>query len=249
MKKLLNMRGLRRLKRKLLRQPPPQHIPEEAAKRHVFRHLRLSGFLNELEGKRILEIGPKHGQDSILLAGLNPEELVLLDLPEQRYMNQEWLPQVPGNVSYVEGNLLYLKEDELKAMGKFDLVWCLGVLYHNQEQLRLLKRLFDLCLVDGKVVIESATTRNKALEKLNVVEIYWPNAYRDVPTLIHLPSRLAIKSWLEMVGFCDVTIQDVYAKKLAWQRAVVTGIRPDKPEPYVYFKSELNPPYIVGDAN
>jgi len=37
----------------------------------------------------------------------------------------------------------------LEAIGSFDLIWCLGVLCHNVEQLRLLKRLFDPSNVGG----------------------------------------------------------------------------------------------------
>ena len=46
--------------------------------RFVFQRLQQTGFLDNLESKRILEIGPKHGKDSLLLAGLGPRELVLL---------------------------------------------------------------------------------------------------------------------------------------------------------------------------
>ena len=39
-----------------------------------------------------------------------------------------------------------------------------------------------------------------------------------------LPSRLAIKSWLEMVCFVDIKMGDIYSKKLGWQRAVTRNI-------------------------
>jgi len=123
------------------------------------------------------------------------------------------------------------------------------VLYHNVEQLWLLKRLYDLCKVEGIVVIESATTRNKKLEKLNVVEIHWPDCYRGVQTITHLPSRLCIRSWLEMVGFSDVVIHHVYSRNLSRGRVVLTGIKKSDPRPYIYYAtSDLNPIYVVGDA-
>ena len=99
------------------------------------------------------------------------------------------------------------------------------------------------------VVVESATTRNKKLEKLNVVEMCWPDTYRGVQTITHLPSRLSIKSWLEMVGFEEVKIWDVYSKELGRHRAVLTGKRTSNPKPYIsYAASGLNPIYVVGDA-
>ena len=127
-------------------------------------------------------------------------------------------------------------------------MWCLGVIYHNAEQLRLLKKLYDLCNVNGRVVIESATTRNRRIVKLNVVEIHWPKTYRDAPRITHLPSRMALKSWLEMAGFREGRIWDVYSREVRWQRAVVTGVKQPGTGAYVYYQSEANPAYTVGDA-
>ena len=157
----------------------PRRIPEEAEERVVFRHLKLAVFLEGFEEKRILEICPKHGKDSLLLASLNPSELVLIDLPEKKSKVREWLSEVSCNckTTFLEGNILYLTQEQYRQLGTFDLIWCLGVIYHNAEQIRLLKRLFHLCNVNGHIAIESATTRNKRREKLNVVEIHWPDTY------------------------------------------------------------------------
>lgn len=229
----------------------PRRIAELSDERVVFHRLLEQGFLAGLEGKRILEIGPKHGQDSVLLATLRPGELVLLDLPEKAPMVRKWLQDVSGRcpTRYVEANILYMTPEEYQNLGTFDLIWALGVLYHNVEQVRLLKRLFDLCSVDGRIVIESATTRDKTLEGRNAVEVCWPRTYRDVPTITHLPSRLAIKSWLEMVGFADVTIRDVYSRAIGWQRAVLSGTKRHDARPYrSYGRSDLNPTYLAGDG-
>jgi SAM-dependent methyltransferase len=206
--------------------------------------------LERARGGRVLEIGPKHGADSRLLAQLEPAELVLLDLPEKDRLVGEWLAEVERLVPtrYVSGNLLYLDPGTREALGSFDLVWCLGVLYHNPEQLRLLRRLFELTSTNGLVVVESSTTRSRRLADRNVVEIHWPRTFRGERTITHHPSRLAIKSWLEMVGFADVCIEDVYSRYTGRQRAVVTGVRPAEPKPYLSYVGEDAPPWIAGDA-
>ena len=175
-------------------------------------------------GARILEIGPKHGLDTRLLATLEPHELVTIDLAEKAEEVASWLSEVPV-ARHAEGNLLYMDERERGELGRFELVWCLGVLYHNAEQLRLLRRLYELTAEGGLVVVESSTTRSRILGRRNVVELHWPETYRSVPTITHLPSRRAIASWLEMVGFGDVRIRDVYSRGLSRQRAVLTGRR------------------------
>lgn len=51
---------------------------ESRGERVVFQALRERGVLDSLSDSRILEIGPKHGEDSRLLASLSPRELVLV---------------------------------------------------------------------------------------------------------------------------------------------------------------------------
>ena len=103
---------------------------------------------------------------------------MLLDLPEKTPLVREWLPRVQAvaNTRHVEGNLLYLSLPELTDLGTFDLVWCLGVLYHNAEQLRLIRRLRSLCT--GLVVIE---TRDSTLSSQNLIRLHWPEPWGDVP--------------------------------------------------------------------
>ena len=206
--------------RRLIARTNTRRGRELSGARVVFDHLR-----SELRrGGRILEIGPKHGLDTRLLATLEPRELVTIDLPEKAETIASWLPEIP-NVRHIEANVLDLGERERAELGSFDIVWCLGVLYHNVEQLRLLRRLYELTAEGGIVVVESATTRTRVLAGRNAVELHWPETYRGVPTITHLPTRRAIASWLEMVGFADVRIRDVYSRGLRRQRAVLTGRR------------------------
>lgn len=174
---------------------------------------------------------------------------MLLDLAEKSDLVRTWLPAITCPTRHIEGNLLYLSDDALDNLGTFELVWCCGVLYHNVEQLRMIRRLFQLTRPGGRVVIESATTRNRLLQRHNVVELHWPTPYRELPTITHLPSRNAIRSWMEMVGFSDVVARPVYSRKLASHRAVLTGTRPEQARPYVgYGELGSSPDYVAGDA-
>jgi SAM-dependent methyltransferase len=223
---------------------------EFRGERVVFRSLEQEGFLKRFKALRILEVGPKHGEDSLLLAALAPTELVLIELPEKRELVETWLGAVEERcpTRHVEANLLYMSPDELRSLGKFDLIWCLGVIYHNAEQLRLLRRLFNLCVTGGQLVLEASTTRNRRLSDLNAVEIHWPKPYRDTQNITHQPSRQALKSWLEMAGFAEVEVRDIYSSALSWQRAVLTATRPPNPTPYVSYASDEGPKWIAGEA-
>ena len=99
----------------------------------------LLNYVNKQDIKRVLEIGPD-GADSSRIQSLNPDEIIFLDFRKVDD-SDSWLKYNPKH-TYITGNLLYLKE--IETLGKFDLIYCTGVLYHNTEQLRLLKKVYDL---------------------------------------------------------------------------------------------------------
>ena len=186
-------------------------------------------------------------RDSELLAGLQPAELVLIDLPEKREQVKSWLPalQASTNVRYVEGNLLYLSPDEFESLGTFDLIWCLGVpALHNAEQLRLIRKLRMLCASDGTAVLETQIERSRR-PMVGVVGQRRP--WGGVQTMTHVPSTSAVIAWMEMAGFGDVRREPILSRLTSRQRAVVTGrARGDAYRSYA--RTGLNPDYTAGDA-
>ena len=105
---------------------------------------------------------------------------------------------------------MYLSKNEYDELGKFDLIYFTGVLYHNPEQLRFIKKLYEKLNINGVLVLESATIRNQILRKSNVVQVWYPETYRDTTTITHMPSKNAIKSWLRMAGFSKILDSNCY---------------------------------------
>jgi 2-polyprenyl-3-methyl-5-hydroxy-6-metoxy-1,4-benzoquinol methylase len=244
------LRMLNALKEQILRGIDPERIRgEQARERPVWNHLKSIGLLEGVRGKRVLEVGSKGGVDSRLLASLEPAELVFVDLPDKLERTEQWLDEIRCPHRYVIANLLYMSREERLALGRFDLVWCTGVLYHNAEQLRLLRVLFNLTNLGGMVVIESATTQNPLLLWMNVVRIHHPKTYRGVSTMTHVPSRRAIASWMALAGFADVTYRPAYTWSVRWQRTVLTGVKKSEDAGYRYFTNPPNPGYYVGEAS
>lgn len=151
--------------------------------------------------KRFLEIGPKEGDDTKRLLNLFPSEYLLFDLPDKESENKKWIGILGENHKLITKNFLYISKEEYENLGKFDLIYFTGVLYHNPEQLRFIKKLYDKLNTGGVLVLETATVRNFILRNKNVVEIWYPDTYRDTSTITHLPSKKAVYSWLKMVGF------------------------------------------------
>ena len=127
------------------------------------------------KSKRILEIGPKDGEDTERLSGLNPSDYYLFDLPDKSAENEKWKESLEENQKLIIKNFLYLTEEEYENLGYFDLIYFTGVLYHNPEQLRFIKKLYDKLNNGGVLVLESATVRNFSLRNKNLVQIWYPD--------------------------------------------------------------------------
>ncbi len=202
----------------------------------LFEELRL--LMGECDsGRRFLEIGPKDGQDTERLLTLKPARLDLVDLKDKEKSNQRWLKKLGQSrtqIVYHTANVMY---DRLFEESSFDVIWCTGVLYHNPEQLRMIKRLFDLLKPRGWFVIESATTREPLLRNQNCVQILHPPSqdnkkkYHVSNNVTHLPSSLAIRSWLEMVDFENIQKSSCHYRQsrvLAKTRVAYLCQRPDQ---------------------
>ncbi len=160
----------------------------------------LAGRLGMRVPARILEIGPKDGLDTQRLLSLLPYNLSLLDLPGRVPVAVQ--ETIETNIEYIVGDVLEVDDPK-----PFDLIWCTGVLYHVKEQYRLIKRLYSWLVPGGLLVLESATIRRWPLRNQRCVEILYPpdpavkRRYHLSLNVTHLPSRSAIKAWLEMAGF------------------------------------------------
>jgi 2-polyprenyl-3-methyl-5-hydroxy-6-metoxy-1,4-benzoquinol methylase len=233
---------------------PASPRPERLMYRVVlFDDLLMIAGRGRFKGKRILEIGPKDGLDSRRLASLSPQELVMIDLPEKREGNEEWLGQIGCSRQYIEANFMYMPREEYQSLGRFHLIWCTGVLYHNAEQLRFLRKLYHLLDIGGYLVLESATLRlARSLRNGSFVQIHYPETYRDTGTITHVPTASAIEAWLTMVGFREIHRSSCYEKhdrKLLGQRFACICKKDDKDEGDMYYgKSGLNPEYRYGDS-
>lgn len=223
-----------------------------------YREFLFKDLALRLDGRatpRVLEIGPRDGIDSKRLLALNPERLVLVDLPDKQERIQGWIGQLPADkVDLIIGNIMY--DDQARNLEPFDVVWCTGVLYHNPEQLRMVRQLYDFVKPGGLLVIESATARRRGLRDEACVEIWQGidkatmRRHHVSTNVTHLPSCRAIQAWLEMVGFVDAQQSDCHRKVmrgLGRNRAAFIAKRPEVDRAHGYYAiAGLN--YDIGKA-
>lgn len=219
---------------------------------HLFNEF-LSVAGGHFNHKRILEIGPKDGLDSKRLDALKPSELIFFDLPDKHKGNQQWLGEIKSPHAFIEQNFLYMPPADYHELSTFDLIYFTGILYHNAEQLRFLRKLYLLLNVGGYLVLESATLRKpRSLRDGDYVQIHYPKIYNEARTVTHLPTKGAIKAWLQMVGFTRIIDSHCYDKEnknLTGDRYACIAVKTGKDDGDVYYnKNDENPPYRIGDA-
>jgi|TARA_B100000315_G_scaffold226922_1_gene234270 SAM-dependent methyltransferase len=223
-------------------------------RRELFAELLVVAGKGKFQGERVLEIGPKDGLDSIRLASLKPRELVLVDLPEKRTRVEGWLDDIQCPHRYVEANVMYMSADEFLALGRYQLIWCTGVLYHNAEQMRFLRKMHQLLEPSGILVLESATLRRPwFLRRGSFVRVYYPQTFKGTGTITHLPTATTIKCWLQMVGFTEIHDSKCHRAsdwRLLWQRyaCVCRRAAEDDAVGTYYSKSGRNPAYRFGQS-
>jgi hypothetical protein len=243
------LRVLRGVRRRLLGGPPPGDY-----RAYLFEEL--VAYLDGRRPKRILEIGPKDGADTQRLLQLDPERLTLLDLPRLEASNRVWLDRIGSSrIAYVSANLMC--SEAVSRLEPFDVVWCTGVLYHNPEQLRMVRRVADLVKPGGVLVLESATTRRSRLRAANCVEVLYPPSEKSKRkhhvsmNITHLPSARAIESWLGMVGLERVVRASCHCRvfgDLALARAAFLATRPLAARPTLYYALAEGEGYEIGKA-
>ncbi len=175
---------------------------------YLFEELKDIFGLDSFENKKVIEIGPKDGEDTLRLQSLKPSSITIIDLPllqnEKHHLNKYYKEFLKPNFDKlnVKSNLIftnfhYMKSEEYDDLGKFDLIWCTGVLYHNPEQLKMLKKFYNLLNYEGVLVLETATTRNNKLSKQTAIEI-------EVGGQYHFPTKKALNLMIKMVGFSEI---------------------------------------------
>ena len=151
---------------------------------------------SDLSGLRILDIGSADGFYSVEFARRNALEVVAVD-PWRKHINRiEWLREhfrLP-NITPVVGSVEKLRVEEI---GRFDIVFMLGLLYHLKDPLTGLEAVSELSNV-------------LYLETISIFDEENPYLYLKPPAGgVHhvskwIPTTRCIRDMLEMVGYTSV---------------------------------------------
>ena len=101
--------------------------------------------------------------------------------------------------------LLPLRSEHLPAFKIFDVVFCLGVLYHRRSPIDQLKELLSFLKPKGKLVLETLILPEKENREILLPK----DTYAKMSNVWFIPSKKVLHIMLQRSGFSQIEVVDV----------------------------------------
>jgi tRNA (mo5U34)-methyltransferase len=177
-------------------------IPVDSEWQSWMKWDRIQDKITRLKGRRILDIGSSNGyymfrmaaQDPLMVLGVEPQSTFYF----QYLIIQKFLRQT--NVF-----CLPVPHDALpKTPGFFDTVFCMGVLYHRNSPIQMLRDIGESMVPGGELILE-----NLVIDSRQNICLFPKDRYAKMRNVFFIPDLAAMESWLVRAGFADIRCVDV----------------------------------------
>ena len=187
-------------------------IDIDAEWRSDWKWLRIAPHLGNLQGKLILDIGCSNGYYALRMQA-SGACLVLGVEPMWQYVFQfsalqRYLPD-PQGVFILPCRL----EDLPSVLSGFDMIFSMGVLYHQRQPRHHLDRVYKLLHAGGKFLVESLV-----IEDDNAEALVPEGRYANMRNISVIPSHKLLKAWLKESGFINIRLIDTSRTTVQEQR-------------------------------
>ncbi len=167
-----------------------------------------------LHNKRVADIGCNNGYYMFRMLEDQPRSLVGFD-PSPLYKLQFELIN-----RYAQTNIVYelLGVEHLPFYEeKFDLIFCLGVLYHRSDPVAMLKALYKGLDTHGEVILDTFM-----IDGDDAICLTPQSSYSKIPNIYFIPTVKALQNWCYRAGFkrfellCTSVTQHNEQRKTQW---------------------------------
>ncbi|ECO7145864.1 tRNA 5-methoxyuridine(34)/uridine 5-oxyacetic acid(34) synthase CmoB [Campylobacter jejuni] len=158
----------------------------------------LKPFMNEISQKCVADIGCNNGYYMFKMLEFNPAKLIGFD-PSIKYRLQFELINALAKTP-IKYELLGV--EDLPSYGlKFDVIFCLGVIYHRSDPIKMLKDLKVGLNKNGVVFLDTMY-----IEDEREIALVPNKTYSKIPNIYFVPSISALKNWCERAGFKEFEV-------------------------------------------
>lgn len=168
-----------------------------------------------LEGRYVLDVGGGSGYHGWRMAGAGAKQVIIID-PSCLFYHQ--FMAIRHFVGAADHNRTHYIPVGLEALPRqsqlFDVVFCMGVLYHRPSPFEHLQQLKGQLVKGGQLVLETLV-----VEGDDTTVLVPHNRYAKMNNVYFLPSVAALTGWLNKVGFTEVRCVDIDITSVEEQRA------------------------------
>ncbi|HEF7658024.1 TPA: tRNA 5-methoxyuridine(34)/uridine 5-oxyacetic acid(34) synthase CmoB [Campylobacter jejuni] len=158
----------------------------------------LKPFMNEISQKCVADIGCNNGYYMFKMLEFNPAKLIGFD-PSIKYRLQFELINALAKTP-IKYELLGV--EDLPNYGlKFDVIFCLGVIYHRSDPIKMLKDLRAGLNKNGVVFLDTMY-----IEDEREIALVPNKTYSKIPNIYFVPSINALKNWCKRAGFKEFEV-------------------------------------------
>lgn len=187
-----------------------QHIDTEW--RSDWKWQRLAPHLSPLDGRLVLDVGCGSGYHCWRMLGAGARLVIGVD-PSQKFLFQ--FHAIKKYLGALDAFVLPLRSEDLPpALGRFDTVFSMGVLYHRQSPFQHLEELRHALKPGGELVLETLVVDGPRHHVLVPGE-----RYAQMRNVWFIPSCDEMLHWLERAGFVEPRLVEVNQTSLEEQRS------------------------------
>ena len=169
----------------------------------------LKPYLN-LQGKVVADVGCNNGYYMFRMLELSPKKLVGFDPSVRTFLQFKFLNK------FAKTGIIYeLKgvEDLSNYEHKFDTIFCLGVIYHRSDPIKMLKDLKQNLNKGGEVFLDTMYIDGDGEFALTP-----KNTYSKIPNIYFVPTINALQNWCERAKFSSFEVLETKQTDLNEQR-------------------------------
>jgi tRNA (mo5U34)-methyltransferase len=150
---------------------------------------------DDLSGIRVLDVGSNAGYDPFMFSLRNPDYVLGCE-PFEFIEQAQFLEEIYG--TGVDIRRIGWQQLHPAEHGRFELVHCHGVLYHELDPMALLAKLREMISPGGTLLFGTIMLADPSLAELTR---FVPHDYGGDPTWWWVPGPLAARAMLETAGF------------------------------------------------
>jgi tRNA (mo5U34)-methyltransferase len=160
---------------------------------------RVFPHLDSLVGKIVGDIGCGNGYYLMRLLEHSPSLVLGLD-PSQHFYYQFELLQTFARQPHAQYEPIGIEAIDIFSEF-FDVLLCMGVLYHHRNPIACLQGLREALKRDGQLLIECQSIPGE-----QAMALFPPGRYAKMRNVYFVPTAACLEAWIKKAGFVDIKV-------------------------------------------